>query len=115
MGGVLPGTSAQELKRRLVLSLPASHSRWPFLALTHARSIDVDTTDIWILDAMLSVFRPRVVSIEYNSHFGPNVSLSFPDATWMPVTNAGASFVGTCYYGSSAGAIQAAAHRCGTE
>ncbi len=32
-------------------------------------SIDVDSTDLWLFKAILSKYRPMVMSVEYNAHF----------------------------------------------
>ena len=44
-------------------------------------SLDVDTTDVWILERVLETYRPRVVTVEYNSNFGDGnrSALAFPD------------------------------------
>ena len=45
-------------------------------------SIDLDSTDIWVLRALLSgdcAFRPKVISVEYNSNFPWEYALAFPD------------------------------------
>jgi hypothetical protein len=31
--------------------------------------IDVDSTDLWLMDTILAQYRPRLISVEYNSHF----------------------------------------------
>jgi len=43
-------------------------------------SIDVDSTDLWLMDAMLHEFRPRVLSCEYNCNFPIEVAITHPDA-----------------------------------
>lgn len=32
-------------------------------------SVDIDSTDLWVFKAILSKYRPMVVSVEYNAHF----------------------------------------------
>jgi hypothetical protein len=59
-------------------------------------SIDIDGNDLWVWEAL--TFRPRVVVIEYNPSFGPDVSVTVPydpDRAWD----------GTNYYGASALAL----------
>jgi hypothetical protein len=43
-------------------------------------SIDVDSTDLWLMDAMLHDFRPRVLSCEYNCNFPIEFAITHPDA-----------------------------------
>jgi len=45
-------------------------------------SIDVDSTDYWLLDA-LTVCSPRVIVVEYNALFGPDRAVTVP-ATPIP-------------------------------
>ena len=85
-------------------------------------SIDLDSFDIWIFQALLaqgsssSGFRPRVVSMKYNPDFGWSLDtqLAFPDPTW-----GGASSTSwdekSCFMGSSASALVAAARELGYE
>jgi len=49
-------------------------------------SIDVDSTDLWVLRALLgSPLRPRVVSVEYNCVYGTDpVAATYPDDPDMP-------------------------------
>lgn len=42
-------------------------------------SIDVDSTDLWIFRALLPHYRASVYSVEYNSHFPLEASITFPD------------------------------------
>ena len=78
-------------------------------------SIDVDSTDLYILERVLTTLRPRVVTIEYNSNFGDGDSsaLAFPDTDWMPLGASKGAFAATCFYGSSASAIYAVATAAG--
>jgi len=68
-------------------------------------SIDVDTIDYWIWDA-ITRYRPRLVIVEYNS------SLSSERAEVFPRDEC-ARFDGTAFYGSSLGAYRYLAHRKG--
>ncbi|KAH8051329.1 hypothetical protein JL722_10780 [Aureococcus anophagefferens] len=70
-------------------------------------SVDIDSADVWVLRALLSTFRPRVVSVEYNSNFGDGErsSLAFPDAEWMPLDESAGAWRGSWFYGSSAAAV----------
>jgi hypothetical protein len=43
-------------------------------------SIDVDSTDLWLMDAVLHDFRPRVLSCEYNCNFPIEFAITHPDA-----------------------------------
>lgn len=42
-------------------------------------SIDIDSIDYWLLDALKQV-SPRVLVMEYNAHFGPRLAVTLPDA-----------------------------------
>lgn len=68
-------------------------------------SIDVDSIDYWIFDA-LRVVTARVVVLEYNAHFGPTRAVTIPNgasrATHVPV-----------YWGASLAALHKAACRKG--
>ena len=78
-------------------------------------SLDVDTTDVWILEQILDTFRPRVVTVEYNSNFGDgeDSALAFPNTEWMPTGSRQIEWRYTCFMGSSAKAIQRAAKKRG--
>uniref|UniRef100_A0A061R0Y0 Methyltransferase FkbM domain-containing protein n=1 Tax=Tetraselmis sp. GSL018 TaxID=582737 RepID=A0A061R0Y0_9CHLO len=71
-------------------------------------SIDVDSIDLWLLKGLIgkgSPYRPRVISIEYNINFAPNMKISM-EPTWHAWTN-------RAVYGASAGAINYVAQRNG--
>ena len=75
-------------------------------------SIDIDSTDLWIMKALLSSeFRPRLLSVEYNANYPVRHAISFPDpevwSTPHPL------FDGNCYMGASAAAIVEAADALG--
>ena len=63
--------------------------------------------------SILSTYRPRVLTVEYNSNFGKSgASLAHVDPSWMPletyeVPHTREPF--SCYYGSSAAALHVAA------
>lgn len=42
-------------------------------------SIDVDSTDLWLMVAMLGEYRPRFLSVEYNSNFPIEYAITHPD------------------------------------
>lgn len=49
-------------------------------------SIDIDSCDLWIFRKIISEYRPRVVSVEYNGHFRIDSAITFPDnpvETWQ--------------------------------
>jgi len=56
-------------------------------------SIDIDGNDYWIWKAIEN-YRPRVVVIEYNAKFGP-------DMKWVMKYNPNHRWSGTCYHGAS--------------
>ena len=43
-------------------------------------SIDVDSTDLWLFDALLENYRAMVFSVEYNSHFPLDKAITFPNS-----------------------------------
>lgn len=45
-------------------------------------SVDIDSADLWIIRAILaSRYRPRLLSVEYNSNFPWHYALTYPDET----------------------------------
>ena len=77
-------------------------------------SIDLDTTDLWVLRALLSSeFRPKVLSVEYNSNFPYGYALAFPDTAHEVAHPALRRWDGDCYMGSSASAIEMVAQEFG--
>jgi hypothetical protein len=42
-------------------------------------SIDLDSTDLWIFRAILTRYRARVFSVEYNANFPLGAAITFPD------------------------------------
>lgn len=49
-------------------------------------SIDVDSKDIWLMDKLLDVYRPSLVSCEYNPALPHDVAIAFendPSKTWQ--------------------------------
>lgn len=42
-------------------------------------SIDLDSTDLWIFRAILTRFRARVFSVEYNCNYPLDAAITFPD------------------------------------
>jgi hypothetical protein len=71
-------------------------------------SVDVDSIDYWLLDALdvETICRPRLIVAEYNAHFGPDRSVTVPDA---PVP-AGAP---KSYFGASLAALAGVCARKG--
>ena len=62
-------------------------------------SIDVDSIDLWLLRALLmSQYRPRVVSVEYNSNFDAQTSMTVRlGTTWQNQDKVyGASLLALC-------------------
>lgn len=67
-------------------------------------SIDVDSIDLWLLLGLLeSGYRPRVISIEYNANFGPDMLITCEEK-WAP-------WIGDAVYGTSAAAIHVVAQQ----
>jgi hypothetical protein len=42
-------------------------------------SIDVDSTDLWLFDALLKEYRAMVFSVEYNAHYPLDAAITFPN------------------------------------
>ena len=42
-------------------------------------SIDVDSTDLWLFEALLKGYRARVFSVEYNCNYPLDAAITFPD------------------------------------
>jgi len=68
-------------------------------------SIDIDSVDYWVLDA-ITVCTARLLVIEYNAGFGPRQSLTLPDAAPPKVRPRE-------YFGASLAALTKAAQRRG--
>jgi hypothetical protein len=64
-------------------------------------SIDIDSFDYWVWQAV-SGYRPRIVVIEYNASFGPDLSVTVP----APQDTGGSLPDYTCYHGASITALQ---------
>jgi FkbM family methyltransferase len=82
-------------------------------------SIDMDSSDLWVLRSVLSDFvKPRVVSVEYNPNFLFSSTLTFPDPSWgSPALFGNLTSIRdnrqTCFYGASVGAIRLVAQEFG--
>jgi len=61
-------------------------------------SIDIDSIDYWLLDALKQV-SPRVLVMEYNAHFGPRRAVTLPDAALPSPRPKG-------YFGASLAALE---------
>jgi hypothetical protein len=68
-------------------------------------SIDVDSTDYWLLEAM-SACSPRVLIMEYNALFGPERAVTLPNQEPPPKRPKG-------YFGASLAALEKLARRKG--
>jgi FkbM family methyltransferase len=44
-------------------------------------SIDVDSIDLWLFDAVLKEYKPKLVSVEYNANFSIDEAITFPNDT----------------------------------
>ena len=73
-------------------------------------SVDIDSWDLWVVDALLRSFRPRLLSLEYNPNIPYAYALTYPDASMMRaakedrVQRDGEYRFG-CFYGASSRAI----------
>ena len=61
-------------------------------------SIDIDGNDYWVWQAIKS-YKPRVVVLEYNAHFGPSLA-------WVQKYNPAHRWKGTNYFGVSLKALE---------
>ena len=66
-------------------------------------SIDIDSTDLWVMRAILTDFKPRVVTVEVNANYPMSMkgALTFPDPTRMPVSPGKDTWDYSCYFGAS--------------
>ena len=87
-------------------------------------SIDIDSSDVWVLDAMLTKYKPRVISVEFNCNYEADGfgSPAFPDWVRMRTSSPlygkkfhwGRGGLGqVCYFGSSSRAVMKAAEYAG--
>jgi hypothetical protein len=44
-------------------------------------SIDLDSTDLWLFDALVRDYRAMLFSVEYNSHYPLSAAITFPNDT----------------------------------
>lgn len=65
-------------------------------------SVDIDSTDYWVFDALTANYRPRVVVAEYNSIFGPSAAVTIPDAEAFERARSGLEHY---YFGASLSAL----------
>ena len=69
-------------------------------------SVDIDSSDVWVLRSLLRDYRPRVATVEFNAVYDMSwPAIAFPDLVTMPLLHGRGSWNRTCYYGSSAKAI----------
>jgi hypothetical protein len=76
--------------------------RWHVPRTPDYVSIDIDSTDLWVFRALLPCYRASVYSVEYNSHFPLEATITFADepaGRWQ----------GDRGYGASLGALTAVA------
>lgn len=69
-------------------------------------SVDVDGVDYWLMDAILSEYKPGIYVAEYNAHKDPRVGVTVPysdDFEWD----------GSDYFGASARAMLGLGHKYG--
>lgn len=69
-------------------------------------SIDVDSTDLWLFDSLLQKYKPRVVSVEYNSNIPLDYAITFPN-------DSGLTWGADCVYGASLKALNLVAEKYG--
>jgi hypothetical protein len=72
-------------------------------------SIDIDGNDYWILDAIQCV-SPRILVVEYNSHFGPEHAITIP---YRAEFRRSAAHFSNLYFGASLSALSDLALRKG--
>ncbi len=69
-------------------------------------SIDVDSTDLWLFDALLHEYRAMLFSVEYNAHFPLHAAITFPN-------DSNERWEGDRGYGASLKALNSVAARHG--
>jgi hypothetical protein len=69
-------------------------------------SIDVDSIDLWLFEAIAQSYRPMVFSVEYNSHFPLRAAVTFPNDNTLP-------YSGDRGYGASLAALNIVAANSG--
>lgn len=72
-------------------------------------SIDLDGNDYWVLEA-IEVVSPRILLVEYNSIFGPEVEITIP---YDPAFDRNEAHHSGLYFGASLAAIAALANQKG--
>lgn len=80
-------------------------TKYGFAGEVDLLSIDVDSIDYWLLDA-LTVTRPRVLVVEYNALFGPDRAVTLPNVPKPKGVPKG-------YFGASLSALDRCAQRKG--
>jgi hypothetical protein len=65
-------------------------------------SVDIDSTDYWVVRALTANYRPRVLVVEYNSVYGPTEAVTVPDVEVFVRSPKGAHHQ---YYGASLNAF----------
>jgi hypothetical protein len=78
-------------------------SKHGFTGEVDALSIDIDSYDYWVLEA-IDVCRPRVLVVEYNARFGPTRAVTIPNGCSLDSVPKG-------YYGASLAALDSVARR----
>jgi hypothetical protein len=72
-------------------------------------SIDIDGNDYWLMEA-IEVISPRIVIVEYNSHFGPDHAITIP---YSPLFDRRTAHDSMLYWGASLPALCHLAKRKG--
>jgi hypothetical protein len=103
---VFAGKSRVRIERETVTTENINDvlTRFGFAGEVDFLSIDVDSVDYWLLDA-LTVTNARVLSMEYNALFGPSRAVTIPNAP-RPQGAKG-------YHGASLAALEMCARRKG--
>lgn len=60
--------------------------------------VDIDGNDYWVLERILTAYRPRVIAVEYNGRFAPPTD-------WVMPYNPAHTWDGSAYHGASLQAL----------
>ena len=76
-------------------------------------SIDVDSTDIWLVEALLrSSYRPRIISAEFNPNYPFDVAVTFPTTPSLRRRRSGPAPTSGCSLTASRTTAATTAPRC---
>jgi len=91
-------------------TIAAVLTKWNVSYTVDYLSIDIDSADLWVMRAILAAgFRPRLLSLEYNSHYPWAAAITNPDPALHNTAPIPWDSHHSCFYGASARALTIAA------